>query len=226
MTPGLNVKMYTIWKYVPRQRDYKCPASKLCKDTYPSQAHLNVHVKQKHLNFKWKCSYCLAKYATYNAAYKHECAHSGPTHTCDMCQKSFMNKSRLTEHEHLHTQVGLIPCIGKGCKHQFNIRSAMNAHAITYRDLSFDCDKCDKSFKSPTYLRQHKQGKHEGGFIALCGQIFPWPKPKFYHGEHCTDCMEVDQKREADQKKIQKKSKGINRKWLERSDSDTQPLLS
>ena len=48
----------------------------------------------------------------------------------------------------------------------------MNAHAITHQDLSFDCDKCDKSFKSPAYLCQHKQGKHEGDSLPYVDKYF------------------------------------------------------
>ena len=80
--PGLQVQTYTIRKYIPRKRDFKCPAARKCKETYPSQANVNVHIKNTYPNFWLQCSYCTAKYKTYNAAYKHKRAHSGPKHEC------------------------------------------------------------------------------------------------------------------------------------------------
>ena len=49
----------------------------------------------------------------------------------------------------------------------------MNALAVTLQGISFDCDKCDKSFTSLAYVKQHQQGKHKGGFITLCGVVYP-----------------------------------------------------
>ena len=120
-----------------------------------------MHVKSKHPNYHWHCSYCPKGYATYNAAYKHERNHSAPTHICNTCQKAFHYKSQLHEHVKLHTGEGLIPCIR--CKKKFNTKSAMNAHAINHQNRSFDCTACSKSFTSLEYLKQHVQGKHRGG---------------------------------------------------------------
>ena len=36
---GLQIQTYTIQKYVLRKMDFKCPASRQCKETYPSQAN-------------------------------------------------------------------------------------------------------------------------------------------------------------------------------------------
>ena len=68
--PGLQVQTYTIRMYVPRKRDFKRPASRRCKETCHLQANVNIHVKNTRPNFQWQCSYCTAKYKTYNAAYK------------------------------------------------------------------------------------------------------------------------------------------------------------
>ena len=78
----------------------------------------------------------------------------------------------------------------------------MNAHAVIHHDITFDCDECDKTFKSPAYLKQHQQGKHKG-FITRCRVIYPWLKPKFHHEEHCSDCRNVNEKWISDHKKIQ-----------------------
>ena len=111
--PGLQVQSYTIRKHISSKRDFKCPTSRSCKGTYLSQANMNIHVKTTHPDLRWKCNYCTAKY---NAAYKHERAHSGPKHECKSCHKKFIYKSHLEEHRRLHTGKGLIPCIGKGFK--------------------------------------------------------------------------------------------------------------
>ena len=94
-TKGLQVKSYNLKKYVPRKQDFKCPASTRCKDIYESQALINLHVKGKHPNYHWQCSYCPKRYSTYNAAYKHERNHAAPTHICYTCQKAFHYKSRV-----------------------------------------------------------------------------------------------------------------------------------
>ena len=141
------------------------------------------------------------KYLTYNAAYKHERNHAVPKHICQTCQKAFHYKSTLEEHVKLHTGEGLIPCTG--CKRKLNTKLAMNAHAINHQNRSFDCKLCSKSFTSLTYLKQHVKGKHEGGFVTLCGTVYPWPKPKFKHEDSCLNCRDIYRKRLDDEKKIQ-----------------------
>ena len=46
----------------------------------------------------------------------------------------------------------------------------------------FDCSACTENAKP--YLDKHYQGAHSGGWQALCGLKFKWPKAMHKHEDH------------------------------------------
>ena len=75
----------------------------------------------------------------------------------------------------------------------------MRAYAIIHSGKSFFCSVCGESFNTKPYLDQHFQGTHSGGWQALCGRKYKWPKGMHKHEDHCKKCCSINLK--------------INRKW-------------
>ena len=54
-----------------KKKSIKCA---LCKKfLFLLQKDMNIHLKNHHPDFHFKCSYCPEDYKTYNGWYKHEC---------------------------------------------------------------------------------------------------------------------------------------------------------
>ena len=190
---GLSVKTYGIKRHKIRPKDFKCPATKKCNIISKSQRKLNQHLKQAHPNFRFMCSYCPKWFETYNANYKHEWKHGGESKKCAIkeCKAVFMYKKDMENHIKMHTGVGLIPCLHYNNKFTTNI--SMCAHAKIHLNEVHTCKTCGKSSSTVAYLKQHSKGKHGSRFIALCGEIFQWPKKMHYHEAHCQNCFQLDQ---------------------------------
>ena len=71
------------------------------------------------------------------------------------------------------------------------MKGALNAHIVTYQDKVFTCTDCGKTFNTQPYLNQHFQGKHLGGWVALCGKHYEWPVPMHKHENSCKKCCKL-----------------------------------
>ena len=70
----------------------------------------------------------------------------------------------------------------------------MKAHAKTHMNISHQCDVCKRTFKDPSYLRQHDRGTHGKGWMALYGVKVDWPPKLHRHQRKCTTCQEIKEK--------------------------------
>ena len=75
--PRLQVKVHGIPVCTPWKRDIKCP---VCKQVFNLVKDVNLHVKQDHPQFRYKCKYCTKKFQNYASCYKHERKHGTPNH--------------------------------------------------------------------------------------------------------------------------------------------------
>ena len=67
----------------------------------------------------------------------------------------------------------------------------MKAHVKTHMNILHLSDVCQRTFKEPTYLRQHRRGAHGKGWMALCGVVVDWP-PKLHRCQRkCTNCKDI-----------------------------------
>ena len=164
----LQMTTHGIPKRLNIKRIYKCPAN--CKVVCKAQKELNDHVRQKHPNFRFKCRYCTLEYITYNAQFKHEQGHDEKPYLCTICNKTFMYKKHLEEHERVHSRKNLFPCPSRGCKRSYTTKAALNAHTIVHEDKQFKCDTCSKTFNTKPNIQQRIQGKHGEGWGPFVGK--------------------------------------------------------
>ena len=65
---------------------------------------------------------------------------------------------------------------------------------VVHEEKEFKCNTCGQTFNTKPNLKQHIQGKHAGGWRALCEAKFTWLKPMHKHEKSCKTCHKLDQK--------------------------------
>ena len=167
--PKLKVEIHGIPVWKPRERDLKCL---VCKDIFNLVKDLNVHIKEKHPRFRYKCTHCTRRFLNYASRYKHDRKQGTPSHVCKQCKKGF-KKNNLTVHSWIHSGKGLFHCTN--CSNTYITRAAMDTHRLVHLQPKFQCDKCNLSMDTAANLRQHQRGKHGRGWKAPCGKRYDWP---------------------------------------------------
>ena len=104
-----NIKDFVIRRHKPKKRACK---SQVCKRKDKTQEEQNIHIKEKHPNFRFSCKYCDKKYQTFNAKWKHESGHKIFKYKCPYkeCKSRFQFPKGLREHEPKHTGEKKYPC--------------------------------------------------------------------------------------------------------------------
>ena len=84
-------------------------------------------------------------------------------HVCKVCNKSFRNKSSLSEHRWMHSEETL-PWRCAHCDKLFPFQSRLKKHQITHiekceRTINYKCSVCDKIFFRKNDLWSHEKAK-------------------------------------------------------------------
>ena len=95
-------------------KQLKCPC---CDDTFHSQKAANLHIKDKHLDYKFPCLYCDKTFQTYNVCYKHIKSYGPKKYICDECDKGFQFPMGLEEHSSIPSRHDMYTC--SHCTHTF-----------------------------------------------------------------------------------------------------------
>ncbi|KAF3421808.1 hypothetical protein E2986_08673 [Frieseomelitta varia] len=73
---------------------------------------------------------------------------------CDVCSKSFSQKSKLLTHRFSHSGQQPFKCLS--CEKGYSSKSKLNAHMRLHTKTNVHpCKMCDKIFAYPSYLREH-----------------------------------------------------------------------
>ena len=84
-------------------------------------------------------------------------------HTCDVCQKSFLQKSNLTSHvQSVHLRIKKHACYQ--CEMRFTYKSKLTRHenSAHFGMKNHACDQCDMIFATKHHLSGHVNGVHLG----------------------------------------------------------------
>ncbi|XP_015592131.1 zinc finger protein 728 [Cephus cinctus] len=77
-------------------------------------------------------------------------------HKCDLCEKTFVQKSKLTTHRLSHT--GQRPFKCTNCEKAYTSKSKLNAHLRLHTKINLhQCNVCNKTFPYRSYLEDHKK---------------------------------------------------------------------
>ena len=128
-------------------------------DNFSLKRHLAVHSGVKN----YKCVVCDYAAKDKSTLKRHIQRHNGVRpHKCEICGLAFFERSKLKRH--LQTHGILMP----GMPPQDKPRE-IASHVTDGGDITFPCDKCDKTYTSKSSLLQHRQCKHREGTYYECG---------------------------------------------------------
>lgn len=77
---------------------------------------------------------------------------------CPHCDKKFRKHTMLEAHIREHQ--GKKPFVCPTCNMEFNGRLAMRNHLFTHNDGGYPCKDCDRTFKYPQLVKEHRQRMH------------------------------------------------------------------
>lgn len=79
--------------------------------------------------------------------------HKDQDYSCTQCEKSFLSKKTLKNHEKKHTEIRKYDCTT--CQKSFSIASSLKSHLDTHSDTSYICPECGLKLNTKRTLRQH-----------------------------------------------------------------------
>ena len=135
-----------------------------CFLCFESAQALDNHIKNDHAG----------KDGTYQCLWQDCCKHDMATKTSGSI--NFGNKPKLMRHVHSHTGYKPFPCPYPGCDKGFVTKEQLKNHETTHtKSRKFKCDQCGKAFAVKSALTTHITAVHEEKKIHkcdLCGKAF------------------------------------------------------
>jgi KRAB domain-containing zinc finger protein len=104
---------------------------------------------------------------------KHSCGGKKKAFMCEVCGKSFAQRSGLSHHLPMHSVVKLFTC--DVCGKTFRQRSGLTHHKQTHSAVkAFTCSTCGKSFAQGSGLIHHRSthSKVKSFACHVCGKSF------------------------------------------------------
>lgn len=128
----------------------------MCEVKFNSELELDVHVNTYEVESEHiKCYLCRKKIRKPYLKIHLKMHRDEKTEICEVCNKTFVNKSVLARHMRIHTGDVMsykCPICNKVCTSLNN----MNTHLTVHSDeRPFQCSSCSRSFKSEGNLRKH-----------------------------------------------------------------------
>lgn len=161
-----------------------------CGKIFSDKFEMSSHFARVHeTNKPNKCEKCGKSFATQKLLNRHNISHGPKNHMCQVCEKTFLQKSQLESHMETHQQVKKYKC--EICPKTFSHKRVLAAHILqhsTRNGKPFKCEECFKAYKWPEDLNTHRKAEHEGIFPYYCGfcrKGYLSSSNKKYHEKRC-----------------------------------------
>jgi uncharacterized Zn-finger protein len=102
-------------------------------------------------------------------------AHRQKNYQCDQCGFQTKSKSSLLSHALIHTDHRPIACEHPGCMGRFKNLQHLKDHARSHNATNYECNLCNKLFKSYLHIKNHMAVHSESMKrfkCDLCPRIF------------------------------------------------------
>lgn len=117
---------------------------------------------------------------------------------CKFCQKTFKNRSSLSEHRWIHSEVKS-PWRCESCHKVFPFRTRLKKHQLTHigineRPRNYECSTCQATFFRKNDLWSHEKAKGHRKLSQLVNQKSTHKTLKqsvYVQGYKCKDCDKV-----------------------------------
>ncbi|KAI4464477.1 zinc finger and btb domain-containing [Holotrichia oblita] len=157
-----------------KKQQYKCT---LCDKKFALKKYLSRHMQSVHER-KRSCSKCNKTYHSEKECKEHNCPEIPDSekekYPCLHCNKTFFRESYIKRHMKLHSPIKQPVTVRNEfficemCAKTFKTARNLSRHKKTHTEISFPCDKCDKSFTRSDSLNHHKIVEH-------CSFSYPCP---------------------------------------------------
>ena len=153
---------------------HKVPCGE-CGELFISRATMVRHLKRAHKIVEKvvtirECIFCSKKVDNLSGHYSE--FHKNELLSCKYCDRTFENPTKFkshVDHSHLKVRSGVCKICDKECN---NLPQHMRA---CHSERKFPCDHCDKVFKLPKTLQDHKEsvnGTREKKPCPECGNLY------------------------------------------------------
>ena len=145
--------------YMRRHTSLRPFTCSICGVGLKSKDELKHHEATHNPNIKYDCDKCDKKYKSRAGLYRHKLTHSAsPKCACSYCGKSFVTWGKLCYHIRMfHQEKPQCPKCGL-C--YMNIVGHVKVCGQRKREPQFECEKCNKKFRSIQTLKEHDTRKH------------------------------------------------------------------
>ncbi|XP_013199708.1 zinc finger protein 883 [Amyelois transitella] len=116
---------------------------------------------------RYECKDCNKIFSSYGARYKHvKIKHLGMKQKCPICNKAVVN---LKSHELSMHKTSLLPHACLLCERRFLSQSLLDIHMSSHtKDRPYQCELCEKAFKTKMVMLQHRRQVHDKEKMHLC----------------------------------------------------------
>ncbi len=169
------------------KRKYGC---RICNATFTCMGNRGRHEKSVHgsQEKKFKCTQCSRAYLNEANLKRHFKTHTGiKEFVCLECNDAFFTKCELKRHNLKHSRIKDHKC--HICNAAYGARGALKQHLANKHNIEkiiYSCNRCQKTFISPTGLKRHKlthdiENKKHG--CSFCRNTF-YTKIEVNYHEH------------------------------------------